>query len=517
MRTLSLSALALGLLSAASFAQTPTPLHTEQLFAASAKPLWIGQAPGDDTRLYVVEQKEADIEVYVNGVKNAVPFLDLTAKVNISGNERGLLGFAFHPDFAENGFVYVDYTAIGTGSPTVVERYTVIDADTADPNSGFPVFTSSADPQSNHNGGNIVFGPDDKLYIGLGDGGNFNDTGTGHVPGGNAQAHGVDWGKMHRINDDGSTPSDNPFLGDTSFLGTIWDYGVRNPWRWSFDRETGDLWIADVGQDAFEEINFEAAGTGGLNYGWRCMEGFACTGLSGCTCNDASLTLPIHDYNHGGGKCSVTGGYVYRGDALPDWNGVYFFADYCTGQIWSLVYDGVSATVTERTAELAPGGGQSIDFVTSFGEDNHAELYICDQGSAGTNGELYKVVPGGPFTGLGHALAGAAGKPVLWGEGTLQTGSPGALNFRSVAPSATGLLFISLVEGAAAFKGGVLVTIPLLALVPVASNGSGELQLAWPSWPAVPSGTTIVFQAGFSDAAAIKGVSLTNGLRALTP
>ncbi|HEX5011886.1 MAG TPA: PQQ-dependent sugar dehydrogenase [Planctomycetota bacterium] len=518
MRIPLLSALALGALCTALPAQTPTPLNTIKVAGSVNKPLWVGQAPGDDTRLFVVQQKATpSIQIFKAGVKNALPFLDLTGKVNTTGNERGLLGLAFHPDYANNHFFYVDYTSNLAGSPTIIERYTALDADTADPNSGLPIFTSIADPQDNHNGGNIRFGPDGKLYLGLGDGGNFNDTGTGHVAGGNAQATNVMWGKMHRLNDDGSIPTDNPFFGDANYVQSIWDIGVRNPWRWSFDRETGDLWIGDVGQDAHEEIDFEPFASGGHNYGWRCMEGFSCTGLSGCVCNDAALTLPIHDYGHGGGKCSVTGGYVYRGPALPDWNGIYFFADYCTAQVWSLVYDGVTATVTERTAELAPGGGLSLNSITSFGEDNDGELYVCDQGGATGTGEIFKMVPEGPFTGLGHALAGVNGKPVLWGEGTLQTGSAGALNMRDIAPSAPGALFVSLSEGSASFKGGIVVAVPLVALVAVVSDANGELQLAWPSWPLVPSATTIVFQGAFMDAAAVKGVSLTNGLRALTP
>ncbi|MBM3985032.1 MAG: PQQ-dependent sugar dehydrogenase [Planctomycetes bacterium] len=508
--------LAAGLLSAAALAQAPTPLHSVRVVTPAARPIWVGQAPGETTRLYVAEQKQHDIEVWINGVQNPQPFLDLTGKVNSGGNEQGLLGVAFHPDYANNGYVYVNYTRSGDGA-TVVERYTALTPDDADELSAVPIFGPITQPQSNHNGGNIAFGPDGKLYIGLGDGGNANDTGPGHVSGGNSQAKGEALGKMHRVNDDGSIPSDNPFFGDSTYVQSIWSLGLRNPWRWSFDSKTGDLWIGDVGQDAREEVSFEPAGAGGRNYGWRCMEGFNCTGLSGCTCNDVALTLPIHDYGHGGGKCSVTGGFLYRGKALPDWVGAYFFADYCSAQIWSMDYDGVTAVVTDRTADIAPGGGLAISLITSFGVDNNGELYVCEQGSTSTNGEVYKIVPGGPFTGLGNALEGVAGDPVLWGEGTLVAGSAGALNLRDAAPSASGALFVALSEGAVPFKGGVLVAVPIVSMLTIATGAGGDLQLAWPAWPVLPQGTTIVFQVGINDGAAVKGVSLSNGLRAVQP
>jgi hypothetical protein len=225
------------------------------------------------------------------------------------------------------------------------------------------------------------------LYAASGDGGNFNDQGAGHVAGGNAQSLGTYLGKLLRIDVDAGAPwipAGNPF-GDL-----IWSYGLRNPWRFSFDRQTGDLYIADVGQGAWEEIDFApASSTGGENYGWRCMEGLHCTGLSGCTCNDAALTLPIHEYGHSpGGHCSVTGGYVYRGSAIPGLQGTYFFSDYCSGRIWSFTYDGVSVSnFTDRTAELNPPGPLTIANVTSFGEDANGELLIVDQ----AGGEIYRV------------------------------------------------------------------------------------------------------------------------------
>jgi hypothetical protein len=249
-------------------------------------------------------------------------------------------------------------------------------------------------PFANHNGGWIAFGADGYLYIAMGDGGSGND------PGNRAQDITSQLlGKILRIDVNGddfpadtarnyASPSTNPFVG---VIGDdeIWAYGLRNPWRNSFDRLTHDLYIADVGQSAVEEIDFQAASsTGGENYGWRCMEGDRCTGFSGCTCNSPSLVLPIHTYTHTGQNCSITGGYVYRGCAISGLGGTYFFADYCSDKIWSFRFDGVNQTeFTDRTVELTPDIG-SISSITSFGEDAYGEIYICDQG-----GEVFKIIP----------------------------------------------------------------------------------------------------------------------------
>ena len=268
-----------------------TGLNTVRIATSLAKPLWVGQAPGDNTRLYVLEQTQADIEVVINGVKNPLPFLDLTSKVGSSGNERGLLGLAFDPDFANNKFLYVDYTRAGDFA-TVVERYTAIDGDTADPNSGLVIFGPVSDPQSNHNGGTLVFGPDEKLYIGLGDGGSAGD------PERAGQDLSTRLAKILRYDVDPErglvVPPDNPFIGRDGALPEIWAYGLRNPWRCTFDRQVGTLFCGDVGQDKLEEVDIVVKGG---NYGWRHMEGFNCTGLSGCVCNDIALTKPVHDYS----------------------------------------------------------------------------------------------------------------------------------------------------------------------------------------------------------------------------
>ena len=338
-----------------------------------------------------------------------------------------------------------------------------------------------------------------------------------HEPGGNAQWDLTLLGKMLRINKDGSIPADNPFAGSGTVLNQIWAKGLRNAWRWSFDRATGDLWIGDVGQDTHEEIDFQpGSSSGGENYGWRCMEGFACTGLTGCVCNDVSLTLPIQQYGHAGGKCSITGGVVYRGDAIPDLSGTYFYADYCTAQFWSLRYNGVAVTeFAERTAELDPAGPTTIagQGPTSFGEDAHGEMYIVDQ-----QGQIFRLKPAGPFTGLGNALAGTFGQPILHGEGTLVPGSAGSLKMTNAMPSATGALFTSIGVGAANFKGGVLMAVPELLLVGVITTPTGTLNLNWASWPnGLPSGTVLCFQYAIQDPGAPVGVALSNALKAVAP
>lgn len=369
-----------------------------------SSPVFLTYAPGDFQRLFIVQQN-GQIRIRSGNATLSPPFLNLGvggANIIVSGGEQGLLGLAFHPNYQSNGTFYVYYTASGGGANTLA-RYSV----SGDPNIANPsgvVLFSVADPFSNHNGGWIAFGPDGYLYIAMGDGGSGND------PNNAGQNINTMLGKMHRIDVDGadgipgnddddgilgngiagySNPPDNPFAGATPGLDSIWAYGLRNPWRNSFDRATGDLYIADVGQGAWEEINFQAGGaTGGANYGWRCMEGNACTGLSGCTCNAPSLTLPIHVYSHAGTNCSITGGYVYRGCSIPDLQGVYFFADFCANTIWSFRYTGgVVTEFTNRTAELVPDAG-TITSITSFGEDAYGELYILDQG-----GEVFKILP----------------------------------------------------------------------------------------------------------------------------
>jgi glucose/arabinose dehydrogenase len=371
--------------------------------------LYVTHAPGDFKRAFIVLQGSAGsasvriLDLATNTLL-ATPYITITGLA--TGGERGLLGFAFHPDYDTNGFVYASFTNAAGHSEVV--RYT---RDPADPNRALPTtafkIINQNQPFSNHNGGWIGFGPDGFLYFALGDGGSAND------PQGNGQNINTLLGKMLRLDIDKDDfpapelnygiPAFNPFAAATPGRDEIWAYGLRNHWRNSFDRMTGDLWIGDVGQGSWEEINFQKANDpgavpgdpayqGGKNYGWRCMEGKACTGLSGCTCNATTLTLPVWDYSSASNHCSVTGGYVYRGCAIPELQGHYLFADYCSAMIWSVKYSGsgpiTPSQIVDRTAQLAPGGGLSIASITSFGEDAYGEIYICDQG-----GEVFKIVP----------------------------------------------------------------------------------------------------------------------------
>jgi glucose/arabinose dehydrogenase len=332
-------------------------------------------APPGDSRLFIVE-KTGKIRIVKDGAVLAGPFLDLSSLVS-GGGEQGLLGLAFHPQYAANGTFVVDYT--DRSGNTVVARYHVSsNPDIADPASG-NILLPVTQPYSNHNGGAVAFGPDGYLYISLGDGGS----------GGDPQNHGQDrtdlLGSLLRIDPDNGNPynipASNPYAQSTRFRREIWNYGLRNPWRFSFDRQTGDLYIADVGQGELEEIDVAPAGSaGGENYGWRIMEGRSCYNAS--RCNASGLVLPVLQYSHADG-CSVTGGFVYRGQAIPDLEGTYFYSDYCSGWIRSFKYRNGVATEQRSWPDLNPRGS-----VTSFGQDAQGELYVLVSG-----GNVYRIVP----------------------------------------------------------------------------------------------------------------------------
>ncbi|MCC6144241.1 MAG: PQQ-dependent sugar dehydrogenase [Candidatus Hydrogenedentes bacterium] len=338
-------------------------------------PTYVGGPPEDASRLVVLEKDTALIWMIRDGSVLEEPFLDLGSVVGSAGLEQGLLGFAFHPDYGQNGFFFVDYT--DKNGDTVVARYTVsANPDRADPTSGKTILTIDQ-PTEIHNGGMIAFGPDGYLYIALGDGGGAND------PDNRAQDLGSLLGKILRIDVDSgdpyAIPPDNPFAAKGEVRTEIWAYGLRNPWRFSFDRLTGDLWIGDVGERTREEINFEPADSpGGVNYGWKVREGSVCRpGQDDCTLPGA--TGPIYDYDKLITQ-SITGGYVYRGPAAPSLNGAYFFADWATGELRSLRYDGSAVSDVET---YSAGAGS----ISTFGEDAVGNLYLADFGK----GTIYRI------------------------------------------------------------------------------------------------------------------------------
>ena len=350
----------------------------EQVTTGLARPVSITHA--GDNRLFITEQS-GRIMIYDGTRLLPEPFLDIRNLVS-SDNERGLLSVAFHPHYAQNGLFYINYTNLG--GDTVVARYSVSPTDPNRANAASAVTLLGVDqPFANHNGGQMQFGPDGYLYIGLGDGGSGGD------PNNRAQNLNDLLGKILRIDVDGGSPyaipSSNPFVGSTNARGEIWSYGLRNPWRFSFDRATGDLWIADVGQGTWEELDFQpATSIGGENYGWRRMEGSHCFNPS-VNCNNGivSLTLPVIEYDHDEG-CSVTGGYVYRGTRSPRFAGTYFYGDFCSGRIWGATR--ANGVVTSR---------QLLDTsfnISTFGQDMNGEVYVADYG----NGVLYRVADSRP-------------------------------------------------------------------------------------------------------------------------
>ena len=523
----SLALAALGVALATPLAVGQSSDYTTTLIASGFnKPLLVCSPPGDTDRLFVVEQNQADIHIIDLDTNTVLPtpFLDLTGLVTTSGNEQGLLGMVFHPDYADNGYFYVNYTASGGGATRIV-RYTVSagDPNLANSASAFSIL-AVAQPQTNHNAGTVDFGPDGMMWIALGDGGNANDTGSGHAAGGNAQSGATLLGKMLRIDVDGGSPyaipSDNPFKGSATVEEEIWAFGLRNPFRHAFDPVTGDLWIGDVGQNAREELDFVsaediaavAAGTHApFNFGWRCLEGFLCTGLSGCTCGDSALTAPIDAYAHGQGL-SIIGGQAYHGDAIPDLAGTYFYADhYGANKVWAMREVGgapVAGYPVEVQGLLAPGGGLNLQSIAGMGTDGAGEVYLCDL----NGGEVFKIVPAGPFLGLGSALAGANGDPIHFGSGGVAMGQPGGLHLRNAAPNAISGLLLSFTVGSLNFKGGVIKPVPFFDPFVLNTNGSGEIDINWANTGGAPSGATLVSQWAISDAGAVKGVALSNAV-----
>jgi glucose/arabinose dehydrogenase len=351
-------------------AQAGVAINVDEIVASGfSQPVQVTPAGDGSGRLFVVEQG-GYIRIIQSGGVLDTPFLDISGLVSCCG-ERGLLGLAFHPDYTSNGYFYIDYTRASDGA-TVIARYHVSsDPNLADRNSA-SILLTIAQPYVNHNGGQVMFGPDGYLYIGMGDGGSGGD------PQNNAQNKNTLLGSLLRIDVDSGSPyaipPDNPYVG-VDGADEIWAIGLRNPWRFSFDRANGDLYIGDVGQNAWEEIDYQAANSaGGLNFGWHCLEGTH-TYSTQPPCNDAAylagMTGPIAEYSHDVGD-AVTGGFVYRGSLHPALLGRYFYADFGSGRIWSVIKTG-SNPVTWSQPELELNSGLNI---SSFGEDESGELYV---------------------------------------------------------------------------------------------------------------------------------------------
>lgn len=366
-------------------AQLPTPVEVSVVEVASGLSQPTGIYDCGDGRHFVLEKDAGDIEILDENFAYVGKFLDLTGLIS-TGGERGLLGMAFHPDYANNGYFYVNYT--DTGGDTKVVRYSVDpgDPNLADPNSALEIIFIEQD-YSNHNGGHIAFGPDGYLYIGMGDGGSAND------PQNRAQDGQSLLGKMLRIDVDNPAngenygiPADNPFIGNADFLDEIWTYGLRNPWKFSFDSETGDLWIGDVGQNNYEEIILELADyPGGANYGWKCYEGFHVNpNIVPCDLAEEEVVFPLEEYLHGGvyGFCSITGGVRYRGTEFPGLYGHYVFTDYCNGRLWSM-YQDQQGVWQNGIIRNSPTFG-----IVMFYENPQGQLFYAHI----NNGAIYKIV-----------------------------------------------------------------------------------------------------------------------------
>jgi glucose/arabinose dehydrogenase len=354
------------------------PVGLQEVAAGLSFPLYLTAPPGDLARLFIVEKGGA-IRIVKDGALLPTPFLDLSGRVS-TGAEQGLFGLAFDPAYAANGRFVVHYTDVAGNTVVSLFRVGADDPDRADPSSEVVLLTAEQ-PFANHNGGQILFGPDGMLYVGLGDGGGGDD------PGGRGQSLTDLLGDILRVDVRGGTsytvPPDNPFVGRTDARPEIWSFGLRNPWRFTFDPATGDLYIADVGQSAWEEVDVVTAAQGagrGANFGWSVMEGRHCYTDPGC--DPSQFTLPVVEYSHDKG-CSITGGFVYRGAAIPALQGHYFYADYCQGWVRSFRLQDGQAVEPQAWPTLAPGGA-----VPGFGQDAAGELYVMN-----AEGRVFRIVP----------------------------------------------------------------------------------------------------------------------------
>jgi glucose/arabinose dehydrogenase len=368
---------------------TGQPLYATRIASGIQAPTHLTTAPGDTTRLFVTSQY-GRVRILRNGAVLNTPFLDIADQVACCG-ERGLLSLAFHPNYAQNGYFYVAF--VNRSNQIAIVRYHVSgDPDEADPNSAFPILIIDHPPGNNHYGGQLQFGPDGYLYIGTGDGADPGD------PYNNSQNTGSLLGKILRIDIDRGSPyaipPTNPFAGPGNPLDEIWSLGLRNPWRFSFDPLTNDLWIGDVGQQSWEEVNFEAADNpGGRNYGWDCYEGtHNYSGNAGQPyCQGKSFTWPVYEYPHTTNTCAVTGGYVYRASTTSPYYGTYVFADFCnSNRLYTTQRQGAAFPTIERSLVLP--AGQALSNPGTFGRDANGQLYVVDW----ADGDVFLIQLQGP-------------------------------------------------------------------------------------------------------------------------
>lgn len=479
-------------------------------FTGFSRPVFVTSPPGDLDRQFVIEQHSGLVRLIKRNVVQATPVLNVFSRI-LTGSERGLLGIAFDPLYATNGYFYLSYTRAGDGA-SIIERFTVSppSADVANLSTGTVGFGPVSQPFSNHNGGCINFGPDGYIYFGLGDGGSGGD------PSCFAQNPASLLGKMLRLDTQTipfTAPATNPFVGNTAYRPEIWSVGWRNPWRWSFDRETGEMFVGDVGQNSREELDYEPAGTGGRNYGWKIMEGLNCFSTSACisgvpACNSAALVNPFHTIPTSP-YCSIIGGYVYRGCALPQMRGLYFFADYCTGSVWSLRYgNGTFTNLVARNGELG-----TLGQISSMGEDARGELYICSI----SQGIVHKIVAadGGPGLDLGNGLLGSNGEiPLFEICGRLESGVSADLILRRAPASTAAVLVIATTNAPTPIFGGTLVPFPPQLTLPVGTDASGSVSLTIPGGPApaVLFGQWLMFDGGLP-----QSIGFSNALRITYP
>ncbi|MFT7667439.1 MAG: glucose/arabinose dehydrogenase [Planctomycetota bacterium] len=498
-------------------------LYTERVAFGLAAPGYLAQAPGDNERLFILERRKG-IRIVKNGVLNPGLYLDIRAELDTT-NEAATC-FAFHPDYQNNGRVFILYMDIQL--VTHLAQYTVssTDPEVVDPNSRVQILGPIQQPSTIHNWDCIKFGPDGMLYVSTGDGvlvANNTDN--------NSQDLASSFGKILRIDVDilpPYIPNDNPFVGQAGADEHVWIYGVRQPWRFAFDSLNGDLYIADVGKQEWEEIDVLNSGTAaGKNMGWRCLEGNTCTNFtgSGClTCGDPSYVPPALTYFHDEGRCAIIGGEVYRGTEIPELYGDYFYADFCSNRFWSFKWDGAQVTEhVERTADLLPNLGGPIDFPTSFGVDNAGEIYILSN----VGGEIYKIVSKSltcnSSTYCAATLNSSGTSASISSTGsTSMSANDFVLSASGVLPNKVGLFFygstqiqVTFGDGFRCVGGGIWRLNPAIL-----ANASGTVQrpidLANPPSPGgeIAAGSTWNFQYWYRDSITPGLFNLSNGLEA---